>query len=424
MSFAPPAFLTLRAHTLNLDTEFSTLLKRYKVIANPIDSAAAGVLPQSSLEVLLQRTSNFIVSCKTKRESARDVFKQLIIELKQIPKEDEKKIKQGAMFLLGALLHRYFRILQAYDGPENLFWSTSNPLDCRLLQAIREVLQLESKSLAAFREQDLATLDVQTIVSTLEVFRDTMLIEHAVNNKPHYMNYPHFANDKNFKPYLQQMIDKHALDKKNLPVLGQFKAIYFIQSLVKQIDSQQTELQDTLRDWQLYLSKQYPDFKRLDSEIIKAHIHSHIQPAALRDKIISIIDAPYIQENLATHTHETFAVAMGHCHVNTAKYVVFGGYALLLQSDKINSEMKSCIHQLLGIKQEPKVLTEKDQHDGIIFLKKFIEQNPDVILDYQFFGHKQQLNTQIAQIELSLVNRMQERTRQEASAASAVSSGP
>lgn len=118
MTFTPPEFKILSVNTRNLETVFSTLLGRYKIITDPpvSEAVSSGEIISNTLETLLARTHKVVI-CKTDRETARDVFKQLSNELREVLKENnEEKNKQAILFLLGALLHRYFRLIKEYDN--------------------------------------------------------------------------------------------------------------------------------------------------------------------------------------------------------------------------------------------------------------------------------------------------------------------
>ncbi|MFI4918120.1 MAG: hypothetical protein ACHP65_01030 [Legionellales bacterium] len=410
MPLSLPEFSELRVSTLNLDMRLSILLGRYTIVINPVVSAAAAASNSaSSLEVLLERTSQ-VVLCETKRVGPRDVFKTLVAELKKIPPDNEEQVKQGTLLLLGALLHRYFRILQEYDGYNNFsFWSSYNPLNSVLLQAIRAALQLDPKlELDAFRQADLKQLDVVTIVTSLEVFKNSMLLA-GESKTPRYMNYLHFAQDVNFKTYLQNIIAQHvAVDKKSGDsLLSQFAAIRFIESLAKHLDSECLSLDRTLDAWCDGLLKDYPDFSKLDSDAVEAHINSHIGSELLKRSILALLNTDYVQDKFSERDHASFLSAMKQCCYNKASFIVFGGYALLLQSDAVHENLKHCIYQALGFGADAIVLTGEETIMGITCLKHLLETEPSVDLDCQFFGGKGKLRTEISQIEKSIVGGIQ-----------------
>lgn len=401
MDFIAPAFPLLRVTTLNLDAQFSTLLGRYRLIDKALLS-----INQNSLETLIART-NQVIQCKTDRVTAREVFNQLVIELREVLKEgDEEKNKQATLFLLGSLIHRYFRILQEYDDYNKLtFWKTSEPGNCKLLQAIRQALQFDTHVKTNFRTSDLKILDVTTIVNALEVFRDNMLLE-DVNNKARYKNYPHFASDPHFTLYLEQIINTHK--EKGATVLKQFKAIQFIQSLSEKMAIEQEQIQAELDLWCALLAEDILDWHEVTLDQIEEHLEANIESEEVRDKILDLLYTPFINENLAQLTADSFLLNMKKCSQDIASYVVFGGYALLLGSADVHEQLKFCIQQALGIDNDPDALTDQDLLHGIKFLKQFLETNPDVVLDCSFFEGRDKLNTELVQKEWLLSQRVKE----------------
>lgn len=405
MAFTPPGFSTLRVNTLNLDTKFSTLLGRYKIIETPAVDASPTSKKPNNLEVLIARTQQVIV-CKTDRLTAREVFNQLVNELREVLKaENEEQNNRGAMFLLGALLHRYFRLIKEYDGFNSYtFFTTSDVRNCKLFIAIRAALQLPKEMPDDYRKKDLGILDVTTVVTALEAFRDNMQLKDD-HNIDRFKKYAHFARDVNFELYLQNIIDEHK--RIGLPVLKQFQAIHFIQSLVAKIDVEAQQINEALVTWNKLLVREHPDFSLLSIEAVEAHITAKITSEPLREKIIDFLYTPYIRSNFATMNHTTFLAAIKKCHTDIASYTVCGGYSLILLSGGIE-RLKFSIYQALGIEARPEELTDKYSLFGIKFLKQFVDNNPDIVLDYEFFGGKERMNTQISQKEEALTARTQE----------------
>lgn len=100
MTFTPPEFKILSVNTRNLEAVFSTLLGRYKIITDPPVSevVSSSEIIRNTLETLLARTHKVVI-CKTDRETARDVFKQLSNELREVLKENnEEKISKPFCF--------------------------------------------------------------------------------------------------------------------------------------------------------------------------------------------------------------------------------------------------------------------------------------------------------------------------------------
>jgi hypothetical protein len=401
MTFIPPPFSILNVNTINLDTALGIHLKRYKIEDN-----AELVEKRSSLEVLIARTQG-VLDCGTARTTQLQVFNDLVNELRQVLQEknkDEEKHKLGTRFLLGALLHRYFRIIQ-----EHLNWSTRfyewDPRGSDLFVAIRAALLLTDSSaeIAEFKKKDLEILDATTIVTALETFRDNMQLKDT-KQIPRFKKYPHLAEDLNFERYLKEIIDKHKII--GAAVIKQFKAIDFIQSLAKKVEAEHQQIEQALIEWNKIFVKEHSNFSLLKPEIIESHITTHITPVALSEKVLDLFYTPYIQEMLNGLDHERFLLEMKKSNSDTATYTIFGGYALLLQSSGIGENLRYFINQALGIAENPKVLTDRDKLNGIKFFERFTKANPGVVLSCEFFGGKSEMETKISLIMKDLIDKI------------------
>ncbi len=407
MTFVPPAFATFRVNTLNLEIKYSTLLGRYQVVDSQASDGSSEV-QQSSLELLIART-NEVIKCKSGRDTQVEVFNLLINELRQISKKDKEKIKQGTLFLLGSLIHRYFRLIKEYDDyNEYASWTYFGKCDvtsCKLFQAIRKALRLEEIEIVKkrYREEDLKILDVVTIVRSLEVFRDNMLIEDK-EKVPRFMKYPHFAKDENFKKYLQEIIEEQT--RRGAAFLHRFKAIAFVQSLAIQIENERQQLEKDIEKWCKGVAKDYNNFntfKVLDKEAINASLIKHVESETSKNIIFRSYGAPFIQDHLEYIDHSSFLIKMKECYDYTCSYILFGGYVLLLQqSNMLDTDLLFTIQQALGLEASLYELTAQDMLDGVKFLKQFLETEPQATFDCAFFGGKDKMDTAIARAEKEL----------------------
>lgn len=423
MTFTPPEFETISVNTRNLESIFSTLLGRYKIITDtPVsETASSSEIIKSTLETLLARTHKVVI-CKTDRETARDVFKQLSNELREVLKENnEEKNKQSILFLLGALLHRYFRLIKEYDTfnsyiPVPSFFFKYKPpsevKDCRLFQTIRVALGLPVSMEKNYQVNDLKILDVTTIVTALETFRDNMLlmvVDKDEEKKPRYKTYPHFAADRNFETYLQDIIDEHK--KRNSSVLNQFKAIGFMQSLLKKMEQEHRQIKEALDSLSKLLQRNFSDFKTLNIELLEEQIKAHIKSEDLQENIVDLLYTRHIKSKFGELDHQSFIKEMNICSYSFASYKILGGFCLLLQHQGIKEQLRFCIYQALGLGINSDELTDKDMLNGIRFLKKYFTDNPSVELNYDFFGGKEPMNTFILQTELALDKKVQEQNK-------------
>ncbi|KTD60660.1 substrate of the Dot/Icm secretion system [Legionella santicrucis] len=405
MTYTPPPFATFRVNTLNLDTAYSTLLGRYKVV----EARSSDSVQQTSLEVLIART-NEVINSKTDRESQREVFNLLVNELRQIPKEDKEKTTQGTLFLLGALIHRYFRLIKEYDDYNGYaswtYFGRCDVTNCKLFLAIRRALQLkeiEHIPKKKFKEDDLKILDVVTIVRALEVFRDNMLIEDK-EKVLRYMKYPHFAQDANFQKYLQEIIEQQT--RRGAAILHRFKAIAFVQSLIKQIENERQQLDKDIEKWCKAVAKEHKDFnvfKTLNDEAIGASILKYVESDKSRNIIYDLYYTPLIRDNLESMDHSILLTKLKEGYEQKCNYMLFGGYALLLQHPRgLDDNLLFTLQKALGLERSLDELSKEDLGNGIIFLKEFLEHDPSVILDCEFFGGRDKMDTLIARVEKEL----------------------
>lgn len=395
MTFSPVPYSLLRVNTLNLDAKLSQLMGRYQIE----DEASNKLLTVrlDSLDILIARTT-VVLECNTDRKTAREVFTKLVNELRQIPKESEEKRKEGTMFLLGALLHRYFRILKEYDQYNSYYIWAWNPLDCKLFESIRKALNLDVADLKQFRAEDLKQLDVTTIVSSLEVFRDNMLVLNE-QSVPRYLTYPHFEKDKNFISYLQDIINEHTLKGKK--ILKQFQAVRFLHSLVQQLDSDLNQIESAMKTLILFLKSKQPNLKELDSHTIESGVHECVESVNLQEKVCNLLYIPLIKDNLNHMDYEEFASKMLACHLSRASYILYGGYLLLLQSKLVNENLKFCFDKSLGIDIHSG-MSIGDMKDCLGFFIDHLEGNQTRALNCEFFDGYSKMESLLLSFEKEL----------------------
>lgn len=400
----------------------------------------------STLELWIKRM-DIVLSCKTQWIAEQDVFKILKNELVTLSKGDGEK--KGTMILIGALLHRYFRMGYKYN-----LWSSKYKLKshdtynlkdaynfaafglfgssktCTLFQAIREVLQLNSNTKPEhYEREDFKILDVMTIVSCLTMFKEYMLTKDDVG-KTRYSKYEHFNTDPDFISILNEIIELHiGFDKKNKPpIIPQFKAIQFTQSLANSLKTEYLELEKALKDWEKALKKDYPDFSKLVFETIKKHLADKVKSEPIRKTILKFLISerfqeqlpPYLRENLEDEClslsssekeqdpekveeekgksqysfildYESFCNAILLTAFDYSRNVLFGGYALLLQSDTIPIHLRNMLNEAAtgdkSKKNSPEILKE-----AVKMLDGHINANPKLQLDWSFFGGKKGYN--------------------------------
>ena len=417
MTFKLPVFAILKVNAYNLAERFSTRLGRYEITPDHVDDDAP---KKNTLELLIPRAI-VVGGCETDRITQREVFNQLVNELREVAREkDEKKCQQGALFLLGALLHRYFRLIKEYDSYNDaakvplLSWSffSWDIKRCRLFTAIREALRLPRAMPANYKTLDLEALDATTVVTALECFQSNMLLDDR------YKNYPHFVADLNFKTYLQDIITEHR--ERGVHVFHQFKAINFLNSLVKTLDEQQQKVEAALDAWAKILKKEHVNFSQLSAEAIESHIVANIPEPLATHIIEDILLTGHIQQKLSGFTHESFISEMKEVGSSKAGYIVLGGCSLLLETSTKYPILLTTIYEFLKIELKPQELTTKNKLTSAKLLSQFIEGNPDLALDTEYFGGSGKFKTKLLKLQEVLTERNEAEQEAEPSAAPSV----
>lgn len=403
MPYIAPKFSVLKANTLNLDTELSTIYNRYT-----IPKLSEGISPNSTFE-LLQTRMNVVVHCKeTERETAREVFTQLIKELNLAGPDEEQK-KQGTMILLGSLLHRYFRMIREINKSNyysSVFFYQRTPLTSDLFQAIREALGLENNPGPDYLRKDLERLDALTIVSSLEVFRDNMYVKLQKTGRARYKSYPHFANDINFERHLQDIIDEHAGNEKNQLILSEFRAVYFLQSLSKQIELERDKLEVVIKEWAEALESAHKDFNSIKSTDILQHIESNVAHEPTKARLKFMVQSESVNAHLATFNHKTFLERMIKCADTMASYQLVGAYFLLLNLKFVSDPLKCFMLTALEFDVKNNTISDADHYLGIKFLGGFIKNNPELNCNWSIFGSKGRFESKRKTLEAQLYNKI------------------
>lgn len=412
MTFSLPPFSLLSTDTRNLDIIYSIFLGRYDIAPQIESSSSSQATTDQSkrLETLIART-HCVIKCDSDRASAKEVFNLLTQECRDILHEHvDDKIKQAVSILLGGLFHRYFRLLKEYDRSNSYtsyFWTPYDEKNCKLFTAIRQALNLPAEMPKDYRKKDLAVLDPATVVTSLNAFRDHMKLN------DNYLKYPHLRDDPNFETNLEVIIQEHTV--RDSGVIHQFKAINFLQSLLKHVELVFKQAEEALVKWCEKLAKDHGDFSKLNIQIIEAHLIENIDDVSTREYILDLLYAPKIVDNITKLDHPEFLSELKKCNSGLASHFVVGGYGLLLQTKLVTEHLSFYMRQALGLMNKPSssdakpaTFTDEDALNGIKFLKQFLSNNPAAALDCEFFGGKSQMNTLILQYELALTKKTQE----------------
>lgn len=411
MTFIPPNLATLWERINLLDEDFSTHIGgRYKIPATASDEQPKA----TTLLTLIARSNIIETSCETDRTAQKEVFSKLVNELRVILLEgNEAKCQQATLILLGAILHRFFRLINEYKTYNDaakvpLFgWSivSWDVRDSALFMGIRKVLQLhdttKSEKLATCLKADFEKLDVATIVTALECFKK------FTYKDDHYKTFPHL-DQPNFKPQLEEIIAVHKT--RGATTLTQFKAIGFLQSLVKKLGEEHEKLQGELTKWLKILKKDHADLSAVSIETIELHVNTHL-PEAFKEKIIDLLNTPFVKDDLASFSPDQLIVKIRDCNSKSASYLLTAACSLILESDGTGKDLKHIINKTLGIEKNPGKLSSQDKIevvDLLIEYNKTLNEKEILELDTEFFGDFEQYKTQLSQLHARLIERQKE----------------
>jgi len=425
MPFSLPIFQELEANTKNLTALFSLHIRRFTIVEDSHSDEKKGGEENESpdekkrgeeikspehktLSILLARVNTLTTQCTTRREKELDVFKKLATELGVVLEKGNDAEKQTAtQFLLGALLHRYFRLQIKYAQFKIPMFYTANPADCNLFSGIRTVLRLNK---AYVKKKDMEILDPMTTVTALETFKANMLLEE--NKVPRYKNgnYEHLGTDPNFLIHLDELI---AEQKTRHPsVFIQYTAIQFIQSLMNHVAQKHQLLQTGLEQWGQLILKEYPDFSKVTLKQLIAHAETHIPGEQVRKNVLALLSTDFIEDVLKDDTrtmdHKSFKEEMQQCSLERGSYILFAGYVLLLRSTSCSKELKYCLYNALKAKDSD--ISPKNKLEAFTLLDEHIKLNEDIssVLKTQFFGTPCSISTLVSQATQDLSSIVQE----------------
>lgn len=426
MPYSPPVFPLLKTNTVNLDSSYSTFIGRYSITdlahagSSSIATSFMGTPSEqgrSSYDIIRQRITDNVSNCPdTQRQTVCDVFKQLIAELDSNEDQSDAKKKHYTLILLGALLHRYFRIIKEYkkfDTYTGGFSSgvfASTPLSSGLFKAVRVALALPRVKDDSYKRIDLEKLDVLTIINSLLAFQQHMLLFLPKKNIARYETYAHFKNDPNFERHLQAIINEHIerdanKKKPSKSVVHQFDAIYFIQSLTTQVDEELTQLDSALNVLKGVFEEDDEDFQDLSITAIENDIKASKLADPMKEKILDLLYTPHVKEQIGQLDENGFIEQIKNAASSRASFIVLGGYCLLLESPGVSDSLKSCIKKALNSSIDNPI-TNDVRHAAVKLFGSFLESNPELLLKCGFFGGLDGMKSYRMRLENSLGENM------------------
>lgn len=411
MPFIPPNLALLWERINSLDEDLSTYLGRYKIKPTSSDQQPK----ETTLLTLIARANLLEKACESERTAQKEVISKLVGELRTTLLEgDEAKCCRATKILLGALLHRYFRLINEYktfnDGAKIPFirWSVYSwdVKDCKLFHGIRAAFAFNpmtaSDKTPAIIAGDLESMDVTTIITSLEEFKKYMYKD------AHYKEFPHL-NQLNFKPQLEEIILAHK--SRGAPTLTQFNAISFMQSFVNKLNDDHGKLNYELEKWHKTLGREHANLRGVSVETIEAHMAAHI-PDPFKEKAIDLLHTPFVKDELPRLVDPmSLSSQLIQCNSKSGPYLLIGVCSLILESESIKPELKQKIYKALGIMDKPERLACSDKKDAIGLLieyNKTLSEKDKEELNMAFFGDFAHYETQLSRLESRLIARARE----------------
>lgn len=413
---------TIKKISEDLNTSYSNLLGRFSVHNNLGDDSSPSQEP--SLKVLIARVNTEVIQCATDRENECDALRRLTNKLRDFIKAPDPEMKHATLFLLGGLIHRFYRIETEYknfnESSLNLFsyfskktiWDVNS---CRLYVAIKKALQLDKR-----------LLDEVTIVTSLEVFQQNMLqmvlpeeedkLDMLIEVK-RYKTYPHLSKDVNFERNLEIMIAEHS--QKGAYELLQFRAIYFMETFAKQLEESRKQLEKEINEWVQCLSKVHKEFKQIDEELITTHLNNYIkakidgiptkdkkEAAAIASKIFWESIKEQTQDLLfdvdldKLESYPKLVEQMFQDNIKRNRLLLCGGYSLLVHNgDKVDERLLEQMKTALGLEEE---LTAEEERVCIQRLLLYVNKESVPSLNCDFFNGRSNMVTGVTQLSLTL----------------------
>lgn len=406
----------LAKKTQSLEQKLSKDLGRYNI--NDAKSTKTNF-------AIMEERINSVTTCATDRIEQRNVFSALLSELQHAEKDE-----RAPLILLGALLHRYFRIIESesYDLDKTTLGSLVSRWGCFRLRkaegsglflAIRKGLGLPEivPNDTQWKETDLKILDVTTIVTALTCFRDHMMV--LVDSAPRYMKYPHFQRDPEFMSRLNQIITTQ--EKRGSPILKQFKGVKFIQSVLDSLLKEKQKVSEAL-------AKVVKDKKSFTNENVEQTLTAP-EESNIKALITDLLECDYVVEKQGemkwddADAQNKLKKAIEDCYSSNAAYILIGAYLLLLQSlDTKKPEpttLSLCIKQILSLDMDPGSIPLDKQYAAIKQFQEYSAEN-SATLNMDYWGSEQELNRFIVTKAQELLDKLPKKVDEAAATPSLV----
>lgn len=430
MAFAPPELDVLYENTVNLSVRFSRLVHSYSV-KDPVASSSSSSSAASSsssvassssappdaketLQFLLRLINDHVKDVKSDRSTQKAVLIQLANESWEVAQKTGIKHldsqDRAYWLLIGALLHRYFRLIKEYEQRPSGWWGPADPRSCRLFNAIRKVLQLSPTfdSVEEFKRKDLDILEPGIVTIALQLFRSHMVVEER------YKNYEHLKMDSNFITYLTTIINEHEQIRGGRERAKQYKVIRFIKSLANLVWLERKEVELFFSHWFKQLQRDHPDLSALNKDIVFKHLVNYRGLAeehfkycgtleCIKKEIAVALYANHVPINFNSPVidYPELSDTIIVCIRSKGAHIITGGLALLLHSSEVADDLKHCINEYV-LKAS---LTLDDKKTFLKFLECFTDRlSLDVAasLNCEFFEGRHTYDMFITQLATAI----------------------
>lgn len=402
MPFNAPLFDCFSVITRNLEVMLGESLKRYN---------------RGDLAALILRFDQFLAPCGSGRTTEAKVLAKVREEVSNIPKDNVVEYAKGLEYFLGAHFHRYLRIWASYDRAA--FYN--NPMGSKLFVGIRLTLGLSEdppKDPKELKAADAVILDPLTVFTCLRSFQSNMLSRISANSKsnpkktvPKYTEFEHLANDSNFEDHLQEMIKDYKI--KSAPIMEHYKAIRFLQDVLKQIelDNKNTEL--AIDTWCKALRKDKINIKNIP--LLEEHLKrlDSIKPYTI-DTIALCLQLKHYKEHILDNKKiedldfATFQIILKQCNLELASHMLSGAYMLVLHAIR-NKKYDASYDKFKTVLKTALCLPITESLDNVTILKttkmlhEFLDTIPNADIDCSFFINRACLNGDLINLPSELV---------------------
>lgn len=385
MPYIPPEYIDLFQETQQLEGTFSAIAKRYK--------------PSSLPELLDLINEKMLKKPVSDRLSQVEVFRKMYIELSPLSGQSNEDNKESARrILLGALLHRYFRLEAEYkrlDSKISYFLFSSSIKACRLHSVIKDILGLTKEN----------SLDPLTVVTCCQAFHEHMIFE------DNYKKHGHFKHDANFFPYLSNIIEEHSKGAAQLS--KQVEGIDFLKSVAVSVDQMRQKIVSALQLLFKRLESNDSLYDEFNLDRVKNISLEAIKDEEVRQRVSQLISAAcnYIAEHPESEDYESFKMVAEACLNARSQYALFGAFVVILARPIKMEQLEASLKLALKHGSENNINTDYETRlQGIRILRSWLltSEGIHMQLNCKTWGSYEVFKDQVIAQEANLMKTMEQ----------------